>query len=1107
MFIADFHIHSKYSRATSKDCVPEILDLWARRKGLDLIGTGDFTHAAWRAELKEKLAPSEDGLYILKENFRLKDHLDPKDFGPRFIVSGEISSIYKKNGKVRKVHNLIMLPSLEAAEALALRLEAIGNLHSDGRPILGLDSRDLLEITLSICPDAVFIPAHIWTPHFSLFGAYSGFDDIEECFEDLTKHIRALETGLSSDPPMNWRLSALDRFTLISNSDAHSPANLAREANLFDTPLSYPNIVQALDSPDTDAFQGTIEFFPEEGKYHYDGHRNCKVCQKPADTVVTKGICPVCGGRITVGVLHRVEALADREDGYVPPSAKKFESLVPLAEVIAAAAGVTPAGKKVRETYESLLRRVGTELFILRQADLADIERYAGVLVREGIRRLRDGQVDIDPGYDGEYGKIKLLDKSERYFFSGQLCLFNAEEEFLPSSGDVAKNVTKDIAKGIAKDITVQSSFPIKSTPDIPGKANSGKEKEPADPADGLNSEQREAVFSAAPVIAVVAGPGTGKTRTLVSRIVHLIRQERIHPSEITAVTFTNKAAGEMRTRLEKELGNKRAVNAMAIGTFHSICLNILSGRNKDSPVTVIDGLCALSIVQDILKTLGLKQSARNILHGISLIKNGAQIPEDTDVPTTVYERYCSQLEQAGALDYDDILLKMLERMESGETDKRFQNSFSYLFIDEFQDINPVQYRLIRAWSKNSKGLFVIGDPEQSIYGFRGSVPRCFDWILGDYPSVQSIRLIQNYRSTPEILCCASSLTDQKNGEVCAQNLKANKESGGKVRLMESDSAFSEALFVAKEIGRMAGGIDMLHSGKRYNGEAVFGFSDIAVLYRTNRQAKMLEECFLKEGIPYMVAGRDEFLSEPPVRSTIAFFQFLLDPRNMISLRVCLPECCNYPADLTQIILENYAVAEKSVSSLSVILGQLGDFSAGSEKFINLLNTYEPLVKKEKPEVLLGAWIDERFPSGSSGSSCMQMLLNTSVLYTDMPDFLRNLTLGQEIDIRRAGGKTYSRDAVSLMTLHGAKGLEFPAVFICGVTEGLIPYTSRDGNSNLDEEKRLFYVGMTRAQDELILLTTPVRSPFLTSLPEGFFTFGNVPAHKSAPEGIQLSLF
>lgn len=336
--IADFHIHSRYARATSSQCVPEMLDFWARRKGLDLIGTGDFTHPAWREELRQKLIPAEDGLYRLKDEYRQNAFSAAERASVRFILSGEISSIYKKAEKVRKVHNVILLPSLFAADELSRRLEAIGNIHSDGRPILGLDSRDLLEMTLSVCPEAMLIPAHIWTPHFSLFGAYSGFDRIEDCFEDLTPYITALETGLSSDPAMNARLSALDGYALVSNSDAHSPANLAREANLFDTPLSYRAIHDALTGKNPGALQGTIEFFPEEGKYHYNGHRNCKICQTPQQTKEAGGICPVCGKKVTLGVSQRVDDLADREDGFVPAGARPYERLVPLLQIIASIA-------------------------------------------------------------------------------------------------------------------------------------------------------------------------------------------------------------------------------------------------------------------------------------------------------------------------------------------------------------------------------------------------------------------------------------------------------------------------------------------------------------------------------------------------------------------------------------------------------------------------------------------------------------------------------------------------------------------------------------------------------------------------------------------------
>lgn len=410
MFIADFHIHSKYSRATSRELVPELLELWARRKGLDLVGTGDFTHPAWREELSKKLIPAEEGLYRLKEEFQIREHAayHTEDRNPRFILSGEISSIYKKDGKVRKVHNLILLPSLDAGKRLSLRLEQVGNLHSDGRPILGLPSRDLLELTLEVCPEAIFIPAHIWTPHFSLFGAYSGFDTIEECFEDLTPHIHALETGLSSDPPMIRRLSKLDRYTLVSNSDAHSPSKLAREANVFYCPLSYANISYGLSHPTEGGFGGTIEFFPEEGKYHFDGHRNCKICLSPTEALKALGVCPVCGRPLTKGVLHRVEELADREESFFPPDAPSFQHLIPLPELIAAVMGYTTASKRVQRQYEELLSKLGSELYLLRQSPLEDISRFAGEALSQAICRLRQGQLRWSPGYDGEYGRVIL---------------------------------------------------------------------------------------------------------------------------------------------------------------------------------------------------------------------------------------------------------------------------------------------------------------------------------------------------------------------------------------------------------------------------------------------------------------------------------------------------------------------------------------------------------------------------------------------------------------------------------------------------------------------------------------------------------------------------
>ena len=408
--IADLHIHSRFSMATSKEGTPENLDFWARKKGISLIGTGDFTHPVWREELKERLVSEGNGLYRLRDAYVKEESRKFPGEGTRFVVSGEISSIYKKNGKTRKVHNVILLPSLEAADAMAQRLEKIGNIHSDGRPILGLDNHDLLEMMLDVCPEGILIPAHIWTPHFSVLGAKSGFDSVEECFEELAPYIHALETGLSSDPAMNWRISKLDRYQLVSNSDAHSPSKLGREANLLDIDCSYEGLYRALQTGE--GLEGTVEFFPEEGKYHFDGHRKCGVSLSPVEAERLGGICPVCGKKLTMGVDHRVEQLADRAEGFVKKDGKKYESLVPLPEVISACMGYSTASKKVQGCFEQMIQTLGTEFDILRNVPSEDIKSCAGERIAEGIENVRTGNVKRIPGYDGEYGKIELFDEN-----------------------------------------------------------------------------------------------------------------------------------------------------------------------------------------------------------------------------------------------------------------------------------------------------------------------------------------------------------------------------------------------------------------------------------------------------------------------------------------------------------------------------------------------------------------------------------------------------------------------------------------------------------------------------------------------------------------------
>ncbi|HCW32485.1 MAG: hypothetical protein UT55_C0005G0025 [Candidatus Peregrinibacteria bacterium GW2011_GWE2_39_6] len=422
-FIADFHVHSHYSRATSKEMNIVSLTKWGQLKGIQLIGTGDFTHPRWFEELQEKLEPAEPGFFKLKPTYEQEIQAQVPEscrHSMRFILTSEISSIYKKNDRVRKVHNLIFAPSFQVVAHLNAELQKIGNLKADGRPILGLDSKKLLQIMLNISEKCLFVPAHAWTPHFSIFGSESGFDSLKEAFDELTPYIYALETGLSSDPKMNWRLSELDHLALISNSDAHSPAKLGREANIFETEFSYPAVIKALKTNNPKSFLETIEFFPEEGKYHLDGHRDCQMRMTPEETKGHNFICPKCHKKVTVGVLHRVEKLADRKINFIPENIRPFQSIIPLIEIIAENEQVGTSSKKVQKIYYDLLNNLGNEFSILLHVSLKNIKTHSSPLLAEAIDRIRQGKVHIAGGYDGEFGTIKIFTEKERQKIIGK---------------------------------------------------------------------------------------------------------------------------------------------------------------------------------------------------------------------------------------------------------------------------------------------------------------------------------------------------------------------------------------------------------------------------------------------------------------------------------------------------------------------------------------------------------------------------------------------------------------------------------------------------------------------------------------------------------------
>lgn len=412
-FIADFHIHSKYSRAVSKNMVPEELDRWADDKGMLVMGTGDFTHPQWLKELKQKLEPAEPGLFRLKKEFK-KPTIKGTLADTRFILSVEISCIYRRADKTRRVHHVVLAPDFETVDKINGQLGLIGNLKSDGRPILGLDSEELLKIVLTANPEAVLIPAHAWTPWFSVFGSMSGFDTLEECFGQYAKHVFAIETGLSSDPAMNWRLSKLDNIAFISNSDSHSLERIGREANIFDCELSYKGMMDALRTRDPKKFVMTIEFFPEEGKYHYDGHRVCNIVWTPEETKKHGGKCSVCGKPVTVGVVNRVDVLADRPTGFKDDRRVPFVNLVTLDKIIGDAFEVGPATKTVKKEYDVLIKAFQSEFNILMNVTPKELAAVAKPEIVEGIERMRAGKLHINPGYDGEYGEIKIFSDADR---------------------------------------------------------------------------------------------------------------------------------------------------------------------------------------------------------------------------------------------------------------------------------------------------------------------------------------------------------------------------------------------------------------------------------------------------------------------------------------------------------------------------------------------------------------------------------------------------------------------------------------------------------------------------------------------------------------------
>jgi DNA helicase II / ATP-dependent DNA helicase PcrA len=1068
-FHADLHVHSKYSRATSRDLDLEHLAGWAARKGIAVVGTGDFCHPTWRAELKQKLMPAEPGLFRLRPDIEqaIAKDLPPACQAPaRFMLSVEISTIYKKGDKTRKIHHLIYAPDFATADRIADQLARIGNVASDGRPILGLDSRDLLEIALTSGPDAYFIPAHIWTPWFAALGSQSGFDSIKECYGDLADQIFAVETGLSSDPPMNWRLSMLDRYRLVSNSDAHSPGKLGREATTFDCALDYFSIRDALKTGS--GYVGTVEFFPEEGKYHLDGHRKCGIKLSPRETLAQGGRCPVCGGAMTIGVLHRVEQLADRSeaDALPPATAGEVSNLVPLAEVLGEIAGSGAQSKSVERGYGRLLSTLGSELDILQAVPLDDIARLNSSLLAEAIARLRAGKVLRDAGYDGEYGVIRLFEADELRRRTGGGLLFEAPPSTPPA--ETADRSTRPPRQGERR--TAEGSpgwgdgsagFAQAPPPPPAARIAGGEGGDHQGALAGLDDDQRAAAMIVEGPLAIIAGPGSGKTRTLTQRIAYLVGARGVAAEHCLAITFTRRAAGEMRERLCASLG--AAGSEIAVHTFHSLGLAIL--REHGNAVGLQRGFRVAGEAERVAAlaaALGVPQPrAQSLIRAISKAARSSSVASGELIEAR--SAYQGILSRNNWLDFDDLVALAVCLLEGNpEVAAVYRARFSYLSVDEFQDADAQEYRLLTLLAPPPAGnLCVIGDPHQAIYGFRGADASCFARFRADYPAAAEVALPRNYRSSGTIVAASSQFIAGDGGDAGQPFAEIVRGMHERITIHAAPTDRAEAEFVVTAIEQAIGGHSFfsIDSGRGAGGgqAAALSFADFAVLYRTEAQAEVLSEALARSGIPFRRHSHGALAQEPNV-------QALLDA-------------------LDSLDASDQTLAGRLAAAAAQVAAQASD--SGERAAIDLAL-----------QCLL------RLADGCDG---------------DQTRFVDAVALASHAD-----GWDARADAVALLTLHAAKGLEFAFVFIVGLEDGVLPLrwskAEDAADDELAEERRLFYVGMTRAKDRLVLSRAAKRlwrgrvreqkpSPFLADIEAELVKHQRTELLPRRPEDRQLKLF
>jgi DNA helicase-2/ATP-dependent DNA helicase PcrA len=990
-YVADLHIHSRHSRACSRDLTLPNLAWWARRKGIALLGTGDFTHPAWFDHLRESLVDDGAGLFRLADETEVTRRLPGSlqaSRPARFMLSVEISTIYKRDDRTRKVHHLVYVPDFAAAARVNTALGRIGNLTADGRPILGLDSRDLLEITLEA--GGYLVPAHIWTPWFSALGSKSGFDAIADCYADLADHITAVETGLSSDPAMNWRVSSLDRYRLVSNSDAHSPAALAREATLFTGEPDYFAV------RDGRGLAGTLEFFPEEGKYHADGHRVCGVNWSPEQTREAGGRCPECGKPLTVGVLSRVAELADRPVGH--RRAGHVEHLIQLHEILGEINGVGAKSKTVEAQLNHLVATLGAELDILRDIPLEAICDAGGDELREAIDRLRRGAVRRVPGYDGEYGVITLFEPGE---LRNRTAAPQVETLFdipLPQQRRPDRAAPPPRPKPVRAVKETKKPPPIIATPPSPHEPFepmlAGMEEVGTGLLDRLDAMQRVAASAPGGPLLIVAGPGTGKTRTLTHRIAYLCAELGVFPERCLAITFTRRAAAELRERLDALLGDMG--DDITVGTFHSV---------------------GLAILRENARAAGLGTNWRIADEG-----ERAEAREQAGDDDLAYAKL---LRQQDLVDLNDLIaLPVALLRDEPALMEKYRRQWQWIFVDEYQDVDEVQYELLRLLSPADGNLCAIGDPDQAIYSFRGADVKYFLRFNEDFVDARLVRLTRNYRSSAPILAAAvqaiapSTLVNGRRLDPARLDPESPL-----VGRYPAGSVADEADFVVRTIDDLVGGLShrSLDSGRVDSRSAVAGtlsFSDIAVLYRTDSQSGPIVEALSRAGVPVQKRSHNRLRDRIGVQIIARELRHAGGLGGSLAARVKLT---------AQVLAQRYAAPT------------LDGEQVAPEDIWTAAELLLPLAQR----------------------------LSSDNPADDLPRLLQEIATGAEVDAFDARA-----EAVNLLTLHAAKGLEFPVVFLVGCEDGLLPLRwpgAAPDDAEVAEERRLFFVGLTRAQDRLYL--------------------------------------